>query len=182
MSDNLVPTEIIENKIFVIRGQKVMIDKDLAELYGVKTKVLNQSVKRNIERFPSEFMFQLNNNEKNELVTNCDRFKTLIYSTSTPYAFNEHGVAMLSSVLKSKQAIAINIQIIKAFVKLREMSLAHKELANQLNELEQRFIVYTKENTLEQQEQNKKISEIFQCLQYLVEIHKPIKVGFQTED
>ncbi len=182
MPNNLVSMEIIENKIFVIRRQKVMIDRDLAELYGVKTKVLNQAVRRNKERFPAEFMFQLNDNEKNELVTNCDRFKTLIHSTSTPYAFNEHGVAMLSSVLNSKEAIAINIQIIKAFVKLREMAIVHKELSTQLNELEQKFIVYTKENTLEQQEQNKKISEIFQCLQYLVEIHKPLKVGFKTKD
>ena len=174
----LIPIQIIENKIFVIRGHKVMIDRDLAELYGVRTKALNQAVKRNIERFPEEFMFKLNDNEKKELVTNCDRFKTLVHSTSDPYAFTEHGVAMLSSVLNSKQAIFINIGIIKAFIKLREMAIAHRDLATQLNELEIRFIEYAKENTLEQQEQNQKINEIFQCLQYLVDIHKPSKVGF----
>jgi len=182
MSQAIIPAQLIENKIFVIRGQKVMIDKDLAELYGVKTMVLNQAVKRNMDRFPPEFMFQLNDIEKNELITNCDRFKNLKHSAFNSYAFNEHGVAMISSVLKSKLAVAINIQIIKTFVKLREMALAHKESAIQLNELEQRFIIYTKENTLEQQEQNKKINEIFQCLQYLIEIHKPLKVGFKTED
>jgi hypothetical protein len=85
----IVPIEIIENKIFIFRDQKVMIDRDLAELYGVQTKVLNQAVKRNIKRFPDEFMFKLNDNEKNELVTNCDRFKTLMHSTSNPYAFTE---------------------------------------------------------------------------------------------
>lgn len=174
----IIPIEIIENKILVIRGHKVMIDRDLAELYGVKTKALNQAVKRNIERFPEEFMFKLNDNEKNKLVTICDQFKTLVHSTSNPYAFTEHGVAMLSSVLNSKQAISINIGIIKAFIKLREMAIVHRDLAMQLNELEIRFIEYAKENTLEQQEQNQKINEIFQCLQHLTDITKPSKIGY----
>ena len=177
----LIPIERIENKIFIFRNQKIMLDKDLAELYGIKTKVLNQAVKRNIKRFPHEFMFQLNDNEKNELVTNCDRFKMLVHSTSNPYAFTEHGVVMLASVLNSEQAIAINVQIVKVFVKLREMAFTHKELSIQLNELEKRFIEYTKENSIEQQEQNQKINEIFQCLQYLVKIHKPEQIGFRAD-
>ncbi len=111
MSNTLIPIQIIENRIFVVRDQKVMIDRDLAELYGVKTYRLNEAVKRNIERFPEEFLFQLNDNEKNELIAICDRFKNLVHSTSNPYAFTEHGVAMLSSVLNSKQAVAINIQL-----------------------------------------------------------------------
>ena len=102
----------IQNLIFVIRNKQVMIDRDLAELYGVKTMVLNQAVKRNIERFPSDFMFKLSKDEANELITNCDRFRTLKHSPTTPYAFTEHGVAMLSSVLNSKKAIEINIQIV----------------------------------------------------------------------
>ena len=100
--NEMLPVEIIENKIFVIRGIKVMLDRDLAELYGVKTMVLNQAVKRNIKRFPDDFMFKLNDNEFKELITNCDRFKVLKHSPSTPYAFTEQGVAMLSSVLNSK--------------------------------------------------------------------------------
>jgi len=173
----LIPLKIIENKIFVIRGHKVMIDRDLAELYGVLTKVLNQAVKRNIKRFPDEFMFQLNNNEKNELVTNCDRFKKLAHSSSNPYAFTEHGVDMLSSVLNSEKAIAINIQIIKAFVKLREIALTHKELAGRLDELEKSFINYTKENNID-------IEEILLQLKYLTEITQTRQIeqiGFKIE-
>jgi len=169
--EKLIPIQVIENKIFFIRNQKIMIDRDLAELYGVQTFRLNESVKRNIKRFPPEFMFQLNDNEKKGLIANCDRFKTLVHSTSNPYAFNEHGVSMLSSILNSEQAIAINIQIIKAFVKLREMALTHAELSKQLNTLESTFISYAKEN-------NQNIEEIYQHLRYLLEIHQAPKIGF----
>lgn len=103
----------IQNRILTIKNQQVMIDRDLAEFYGVETKVLNQAVKRNIERFPSNFMFQLSDDEKNELVTNCDRFKTLKHSSSLPYAFTEQGVAMLSAVLKSDAAVRTSIMIRK---------------------------------------------------------------------
>ncbi len=171
MENTLIPIEIIENRIFVIHGQKVMIDRDLAELYGVKTYRLNEAVKRNKERFPDEFMFQLNDNEKKELIANCDRFKTLVHSTSNPYAFTEHGVAMLSSVLNSKQAIAINIQIIKTFVKLREMALSHAEMAKELHELKMNLINYAQHN-------NTQIEEIFKQLDYLNELHRPAQVGF----
>jgi len=172
MTTNLIPIQIIENRIFVIRDQKVMIDRDLAELYGVQTKRLNEAIKRNIERFPDEFMFQLIDKEKNELVANCDRFKNLVHSSSNPYAFTEHGVAMLSSVLNSKQAIAINIQIIKAFVKLRQIALNHAELAQELKELRTALIDYAQTN-------NENIEEIFRQLDYLNELHKPDKVGFR---
>ncbi len=171
MNMNLIPVKIIENRIFVIRGQKVMIDRDLAELYGVQTKVLNQAIKRNIERFPAEFMFQINDDEKKELIANCDRFKTLVHSSSNPYAFTEHGVAMLSSVLNSKLAIAINIQIIKTFVKIREMALSHAEMAKELQELKTNLIKYAQHN-------NANIEEIFRQLDYLNEKHKPDQIGF----
>src|SRR3989338_11074066 len=115
---DLIPQETIEQRIFLIRHQKVMIDKDIAELYGVETKHLNRQVKRNIQRFPEEFMFQLNVEERNQLVSICHRFKTMKDSSSLPYAFTEHGVAMLASVLKSDRAVKISINIIKAFVKL----------------------------------------------------------------
>ena len=116
-----------------------MIDRDLAALYQVPTKVLNQAVKRNIERFPDGFMFRLSKKERHELVTNCDRFKILKHATHYPLAFTEQGVAMLSSVLRSKRAIHVNIQIIKTFVLLRRMLSGNKELAQRLEELEKKY-------------------------------------------
>ena len=134
----IVP-EIIESRIFLIRGRKVMIDRDLAELYEVATKALNQAVKRNSSRFPIEFMFRLTFKEKNELVTKCDRFAGLKHSTSLPYAFSEHGVAMLSSVLNSERAVQVNIAIIKTFIRLREMISSHGKLARKINALEKKY-------------------------------------------
>ena len=109
MPDNSLQTINIENKILVIRGQQVMLDRDLAELYGVETKRLNEQVRRNIERFPEDFMFTLNKTEKDEVVANCDRFNTMKHSTVLPYVFTEQGVAMLSSVLKNQKAVEVNI-------------------------------------------------------------------------
>ena len=130
-------SKLIENKIFLIRGQRVMFDFDLAELYGVKTKVLKQSVKRNIERFPEDFMFELSTDEVKEVVTNCDHLRNAIkFSYINPMVFTEHGVVMLSSVLKSERAIDINIQITRAFVKLRQLANSQKEIASKLKELE----------------------------------------------
>lgn len=130
----------IENKILLIRHEQVMIDRDLAELYGIETKVLNQAVKRNIERFPADFMFSLNEMEKNELVTNCDRLKGLKFSTVTPNAFTEQGVAMLSSVLKSKTAVEINIQIMRAFIAMRRFLRSNAEIFAELKHLRQQQI------------------------------------------
>ncbi|MFA7657943.1 MAG: ORF6N domain-containing protein [Candidatus Gastranaerophilaceae bacterium] len=172
--NELIPTKIIENKILVIRGQKVMIDRDLAELYEVNTKVLNQAVKRNIERFPDNFMFKLNDIEIKELVTNCDRFKSLKHSTSLPYAFTEYGVAMLSSVLNSKRAIALNIQIIQTFIKIKEFALSHKDLSQRISDLERYFIGYAEEN-------NEQIQKINETLNYLIDITKPRTIGFKTK-
>jgi hypothetical protein len=110
----------IENRIFTIRGMQVMIDRDLAELYGVFTKRINEQVKRNANRFPEQFCFQLNEYEKIELVANCDRFKSLKHSSSFPMAFTEQGVAMLSAILRSETAIKVSIKIITAFVEMRK--------------------------------------------------------------
>ena len=142
--NNLVPIERIESKIFLIRGQKVMLDRDLAELYDVPTKVLNQAVRRNISRFPEDFMFQLTWDEierlRSQIVTS--NLKSQFVTSSwggvrkLPYAFTEHGVAMLSSVLKSERAAQVNIAIMRAFVKLRQAMSANKELANKLSQLE----------------------------------------------
>ena len=115
----------IESRIFTIRGMQVMLDRDLACLYLVTTKVLNQAVKRNILRFPEDFMFQLTAIEKIELVTNCDRLEKLKHSTALPFVFTEHGVAMLSSVLRSEAAIEINISIMRTFVQFRKQEFQH---------------------------------------------------------
>ncbi|HHT9112202.1 MAG: ORF6N domain-containing protein [Planctomycetes bacterium] len=135
---DLLPQESIESKIFSIRGKRVMLDKDLADLYSVTTGNLNKAVSRNIERFPEDFMFQLTKEE----------FKNLIFHFGTsswggtrklPRAFSEQGVAMLSSVLKSKRAIQVNIQIMRAFIKLKEMLATHKDLKLKIEEMEKRY-------------------------------------------
>ena len=173
MSNDLIPHEIIEARIYIIRGKKVMIDRDLATLYEVETKVLNQAVKRNIKRFPEDFMFRLTVVEKNELVTNCDRFQTLKHSSVTPYAFTENGVAMLSSILNSERAIQVNIQIMRTFTKIREMLLNHQELKLQIEKIEQR---------VEGHEQYFKI--VFDALKQLMEpdITSSKKIGFYIEE
>ena len=135
----LIPLERIEKRILLIRGHKVMLDSDLAELYKVTTKVFNQAVKRNKRRFPENFMFQLSKEEKNELVTNCDRFDRLKHSTALPYAFTEHGALMSANILNSERAIDASILVVEAFVRLREMVLTHKELAHKLNDLEAKY-------------------------------------------
>ena len=168
----LISHEAIEQRIFNIRNQKVMLDRDLAELYGVATKVLNQAVKRNVKRFPGDFMFKLTQPEKNALVTNCDRFKTLKHSTVTPYAFTEQGVAMLSTVLNSDRAIQVNIAIMRAFVKLREILSTHKELVHKLEQLERRI-----------EKHDDEIKLIFDAIRQLMippEIKKR-KTGFRQE-
>ena len=116
-----------------------MIDRDLAQLYGVPTKILNQAVKRNIKRFPSDFMFQLTKFETKELVTNCDRFSSLKHSISLPYAFTEHGILMLSSILNSERAVFVNIEIMRIFSRLREMLAGHAELKNKIEEMEGKY-------------------------------------------
>jgi ORF6N domain len=137
---SLIPVERIENAILLIRGQKVLLDRDLAALYGVSTGNLNRAVKRNMERFPGDFMFQLTIEEARNL-----RCQSGISSSGyggrryLPFAFTEQGVAMLSSVLRSKQAIQVNVAIMRAFVRLREMLALHKELARKLSELEEKI-------------------------------------------
>lgn len=138
-SESLVPQEIIENRILFIRGKKVMLDADLAVLYQVKTMALNQAVKRNIKRFPEEFMFQLTTAEKEGVITNCDNLKHLKYSPHKPHAFTEQGVAMLSSVLKSEKAIQVNIQIMLTFIKIKEMLISNKELRRKIEEMENKY-------------------------------------------
>ena len=144
----LVSQELVESRVLMIRGRKVMLDADLALLYQVKTMVLNQAVRRNIKRFPDDFMFRLSQAEKEYVITNCDHLKHLKYSPHKPHAFTEQGVAMLSSVLNSERAIQVNIQIMRTFTRLRELIISNKELRIKLEELEkksdQRFAVVFK--------------------------------------
>ena len=126
----------IESRILTLRGKQVMIDRDLAVLYGVETKVLNQAIKRNIERFPEHFRFQLSNQEKDELVTNCDRFNGLKHSSVNPFAFTEQGVAMLSAVLRSDTAIHTSIRIIDAFVAMRNFLMNHASIFQRMERIE----------------------------------------------
>lgn len=128
----------IRGCIFSVRGRQVMIDRDLAELYQVETKALNQAVKRNMERFPMQFRFQLTRVEKDELVTNCDRFESLKHSTALPYAFTEQGVSMLSAVLRSEMAIQVSIQIMDAFVGMRRWIADNAVVFQRLDAVEQR--------------------------------------------
>lgn len=167
----LIPHEAIERKIFLIRGQRVMLDRGLAKLYGVTTKRLNEQVKRNIERFPQDFMFKLTLEEKNELVASCDRFNSMKHSTVLPFVFTEQGVAMLSSVLRSRRAIQVNIAIMRAFVKLKEILSTHKELAHKLEQLERKI-----------EQHDEEISNIFEAIRELM-APPPAKkrriIGFQ---
>ncbi|MEK6743049.1 MAG: ORF6N domain-containing protein [Nitrospirota bacterium] len=135
----LVPIEVIERKILLIHGEKVMLSPHLAELYGVETRTLNQAVKRNSERFPEDFMFQLTADEAEWLVSQNVIPHRKHFGGSLPYAFTEQGVAMLSSVLNSKRAVEVNIMVVRTFVKLRKMIATHKDLSRKLAELEKKY-------------------------------------------
>lgn len=165
-----VPKEIIERRIYFIRGLKVVLDRDIAELYQVKAIALRQQVKRNVSRFPGDFVFQLSKNEINFLVSQNVIPSIQSLGGFRPYAFTEQGVAMLSSVLRSPRAIAVNIAIMRAFVSLREIMSTHKDLARKIESLE-----------LKQQKQGLDISIIFKVIKKLLkEPEKPKKqIGFR---
>jgi hypothetical protein len=137
--DAIVPMEVVRSRIYLIRGQKVLLDSDLAELYGVETKRLNEQVRRNISRFPADFMFQLSDEEaaglRSQIATSSSSHGGRRY---LPYAFTEQGIAMLSSVLNTERAVQVNIAIMRAFVQMRELALSNRELARKLDELERK--------------------------------------------
>ena len=165
----------VQHKIHEIRSQKVMLDFDLAELYEVETKALNQAVKRNIERFPDDFMFQLTTDEwhgmRSQIVTTSQNKRN---TSVTPYAFTEQGLAMLSGILKSKKAIDVNISIMRAFVFLRQYALTHKDLTEKLNELEKKY--------------NKQFKDVYEAINYLISKNKQTEkqsgrrqIGYKTK-
>ncbi len=145
----------LQQKIFEVRGKKVMLDFDLAILYSTKTKILNQAVKRNPSRFPADFMFRLTKKEWNELVTICDQLpENLKHSKLTPVAFTEHGVTMLASVLKSSRASRMNVLIVRAFIAMKAMLAEYKELQHKITELEKKY--------------NKQFSSVYEALHFLM--------------
>ncbi|RZL60327.1 MAG: ORF6N domain-containing protein [Pedobacter sp.] len=170
----ILSDDIVVNKIYVIRNQKVMLDRDLAELYGVETKVLKQAVKRNIERFPEDFMFELTKSElenwRSQFVTSNSDKMGLRYS---PFAFTEHGVLMLSSILNSQQAIQVNIQIVRIFTRLRNLLSEHTELKLEIADIKKHL-----------QNHDKNIELVFSYLDKLVDKeNQPRKrIGFKPDD
>lgn len=172
--NEIILIESVQQKIYLIRRQKVMLDADLAELYGVTAKRLNEQVKRNLKRFPLDFMFQLNEDEYRSLRSQIATLKhgRGRHRKYLPYAFTEQGISMLSSVLNSEQAIQVNIAIMRTFVNIRKTLLTHKAFASKLRQLE-------KKNA----EQDEKIYTIFEAIKSLMEVpeKKKRKIGFRRE-
>ena len=166
----------VKNLIYEIRGYKVMLDSDLAELYEVQTFRLNEAVKRNIERFPSHYMFQLTKDEYKLLTSQIAISKKGRGGRRTmPYVFTEQGVAMLSSVLNSARAIQINIKIIDTFVQMRQWALDNKELTKRVADIENYLMNYAKDN-------NKEIEKIYEAIDLLMDRTKPRKIGFGVNE
>ncbi len=165
-----IPDEVILSKIYLIRNQKVMLDRDLAELYGVETRQLKRAVKRNIKRFPKDFMFEFTKEELENLRCQFGTLKRGEHSKYLPFAFTEQGVAMLSSILNSDRAIMVNIQIIRIFTKMREIILTHKDVLLKVEQIEKKVISH-----------DKKIELVFQYLKkFITYQEKPRKkIGFK---
>jgi len=170
----------IEQRILIIRGQKVMVDADLAELYGVPTKALNQAVKRNAERFPPDFMFQLTAAEKAEVVTNCDHLAKLKFSRSLPFAFTEHGAIQASNVLASSQAVEMGVYVVRAFVRLREILTSNRELGMRLDELEQKTEALALQHDTFAHNTRAQLKQVFEAIRQLMTPPDPPRrpIGF----
>lgn len=166
----VIPAGRIEQTILQIRRLRVMVDADLAMLYGVTTKVLNQAVKRNKDRFPEDFMFQLTPEEKLEVVTNCDHLSRLRFSPVLPYAFTEHGVLMLANILNSERAVQVSVQIVRTFVRLRETLSTHADLARKITEMEKNY--------------DAQFKVVFEAIQQLMAtpVTKKRKIGFHLKE
>ena len=167
----IVDNKEIQSMIYTFRGRQVMIDRDLAYLYNVETKALNQAVKRNINRFPESFRFQISDDEKDELVTNCDQFKTLKHSSLNPYAYTEQGIAMLSAVLRSDVAVEVSVKIMNSFVEMRKFLLSNREMFARLYRVE-----------LKQLETDKKLEEVFDYIATTKEVKQKIFFNGQIYD
>jgi hypothetical protein len=173
----LIPLERIEGAILNIRGERVMLDADLAAIYGVTTRRLKEQVRRNRDRFPEGFVFELTPEEKAELVANCDQFKRLKHSSSTPYAFTEHGAVMLAAVLKSRRAVEVSVFVVKAFIRMHRMLADQRQFALKLAEIESKLAAH-----------DQSISVVFDAIRRLMQKpkpepeHPPRKIGFHVSD
>jgi ORF6N domain len=175
----------IENRILVMRDQKVIVDADLAALYGVDTKRLNEQVKRNAERFPQDFMFQLTSAEKAEVVANCDHLAKLKFSKALPYAFTEHGAIQAANVLASARAVEMGIYVVRAFVRLKAASMAHADLAKRLVELEEKTEGLALSHDTFSRNTRAQLKQVFDALRALMTPPDPPKrpIGFvHSED
>lgn len=172
----------IEGRIVMLRGLRVMIDADLAVLYGVETRVLNQAVKRNLGRFPQDFMFQLDAAEKQEVITNCDHLVKLKFSRSLPFAFTEYGAVALANVLASAQAVEMGIYVVRAFVRLRELAASHQDLAKRLDELEYKTEALDMNHETFSRNTRNQLKQVFDALRELMTPPDPPKrpIGFVT--
>lgn len=173
LSPTSSPLVRIDSSILQIRGRKVMIDTNLAALYGVPTKALNQAIKRNSQRFPQDFMFQLSPAEKQEVVTNCDHLAKLKFSKMLPFAFTEHGAIQTANVLNSEQAVEMSVYVVRAFVRLREVIISNKELAHRLDELENKAdLMELKHDTFEHNTRVQ-LKQIFEAMRGLMATPEP---------
>lgn len=184
-SDQPLPVLNIESRILTLRGQRVMVDADLAALYGVPTKRLNEQVKRNADRFPSDFMFQLTAEEKAEVVANCDHLAKLKFSKSLPFVFTEHGAIQASNVLASPQAIEMGVYVVRTFVRLREVVASHRALAVKLDALEQKTERLSLQHEIFAGNTRAQLKQVFEALrQLMTPPAEPVKrpIGFITGD
>ncbi|MDI6758043.1 MAG: ORF6N domain-containing protein [Endomicrobiia bacterium] len=166
MSDKLIPSEVLVSKILVIRGHKVMLDRDLADLYGVDVRHLKRQVRRNVERFPDDFMFELTWEEREVLRCHFGTLERGEHAKYKPFAFTEHGILMLSSVLNSPRAIEVNIRIMRTFARLREMALGYKDLREKIEKMEAKY--------------DGQFGLVFKTLKKMLEpsVSRPKKIGF----
>jgi hypothetical protein len=172
-SGYLIPVEQLDRAILLIRGQRVVLDADLAALFGVSTRALNQAIKRNLDRFPADFLFRLTPEEKTEVVTNCDHLAGLKFSRHLPYAFTEHGAVMAATVLNSKRAAEVSVFIVRAFVRMRQMLASHRQLALRLADLERQVATH-----------DASIRSLVSAIRQLLQPPEPKKkrIGFVTDD
>jgi len=174
----IIPEEIIISKIYQIRGKKIMLDLDLAELYGVSTGRLNEQVKRNPKRFPKDFMFKLTVKEKDKVIAKCDNLARLRFSPHLPYAFTEHGAVMLASIINSDRAIAVNLQIVRVYTRMRQLLQSYSEILKKLDDLQKN-----------DDEQDQQIQLIFEYLKQLevakkeeIEFKERKRIGFRRSE
>ncbi len=169
----LVEVGAIEHRILLIRGERVIVDADLAGFYGVSTKRLNEQVKRNRARFPDDFMFQLTRSEKSEVVANCGHLSRLKFARTPPYAFTEHGAIMAASVLNSRRAVEVSVFVVRAFVKIRRLLSENVELARRLSQLERRLA-----------DHDTQILAVMRAIRTLLaptSVPKPRRIGFKVD-